>query len=83
MALIPSRRGPTAEEREALKMLAGSPSGCSQSIMMAHGLAIGVLHQLVRDGLVMEKREIVLGRRTIVVTRLRITEVGLQALAGK
>jgi len=40
----------TADEREALRMLAGSPNGSTESIMLAHGLAIGMLHGLVRDG---------------------------------
>jgi hypothetical protein len=32
--------------RRALEMLAGSPHGCTESIMMAHGCAIGVLRDL-------------------------------------
>jgi hypothetical protein len=40
----------STERRRALEMLAGSPRGCTESIMMAHGCAIGVLRDLVRDG---------------------------------
>jgi hypothetical protein len=36
----------TPDEREAL--LAGSPHGCAEAIMMAHGFTIGTLHDLVR-----------------------------------
>jgi hypothetical protein len=54
-----SRRGRTdgramamsAEQRGALELLAGSPHGCTESIMMALGCAIGVLRDLVHDGL--------------------------------
>jgi len=44
MALAP-------DEREALRMLADSPDGATESIMLAHGFAIGVLRDLVRNGL--------------------------------
>jgi hypothetical protein len=65
------------DEREALRLLAGSPHGCSESIMMAHGCAIGVLRGLVRDGLVSEeRRSTIAARRSMVVTWLRITEAG-------
>ena len=70
------------EQRQALEMLAGSPHGCTESIMMVHGCAIGVLRDLVRDGLATAAREMVVsGRRRITVTRLRITDAGRRALA--
>jgi hypothetical protein len=73
----------SAEQRQALEMLAGSPHGCTESIMMAHGCAIGVLRDLVRDGLATAASETtVAGRRRIVVTRLRITDAGRRALGG-
>ena len=40
------------DEHEALRLLASSRDGCAQSLMMAHGFAIGILRDLVRDGLV-------------------------------
>jgi hypothetical protein len=50
----------------ALSLLADSPHGCTESIMMAHGCAIGVLRDLVRDGLATANREtVVAGRRRI------------------
>jgi ABC-type transport system substrate-binding protein len=53
-------------QRHALEMLAGSPHGCTESIMMAHGCAIGVLRDLVRDGLATAASETtVAGRRRI------------------
>ena len=64
-------------------MLAGSVHGNTESIMLAHGFAIGVLRDLVRDGLATAAREMVVsGRRRITVTRLRITDAGRRALAG-
>jgi hydrogenase maturation factor len=79
MALIPRRLG--KDEREALLLLADAADGCTQSILMAHGFAIGVLHDLVRDGLATATREsAIAARRGIVVTRLRITDAGRWAL---
>jgi hypothetical protein len=72
-----------ADQREALRMLAGSPHGCTESILLAHGFAVGMLRDLVRDGLATADREnVVTGRRRIAVTRLRITDAGRRALAG-
>jgi hypothetical protein len=49
----------SAEQRRALELLAGSPHGCIESIMMAHGCAIGMLRDLVREGLATATRETV------------------------
>ena len=52
------------DEHEALRLLARSRDGCTQSLMMAHGFAIGILRDLVRDGLVSEeRRSTIAGRR--------------------
>jgi hypothetical protein len=70
-----------ADQHEALDLLAGSARGCRESILMAHGFAIGMLHGLVRYGLVIAEREpAYLDRRAIIVTCLRITEAGRKAL---
>ena len=61
MALIPRRPG--KDEREVLLLLADSANGCTQSILMAHGFAIGMLRDLVRKGLATaEKRSTRTGR---------------------
>jgi hypothetical protein len=74
----------TAEERQALNLLAGSRDGCSQSIMMAHGLPIGVLRQIVRNGVAKEDLEVKdNGTVSIIVKMLRLTADGRLALAGK
>jgi hypothetical protein len=48
MALIPRRLG--KNEREVLLPLADSAKGCAQSILLAHGFAIGTLRDLVAEG---------------------------------
>jgi hypothetical protein len=73
----------TPEERQALHMLAAR-DGCSQSIMMAHGLSIGVLRQIVRSGVAKQNLEVKdSGTGSIIVKMLRITTDGRLALAGK
>ena len=82
MALIPRRLG--KDEREALWLLAESANGCTQSILMAHGLAIGMLRDLVRKGLAMaDQRSMQAGLRTIEVTWLTITAEGRRVLARR
>jgi hypothetical protein len=80
---VKSRSGPGAERLRALRLLAGSPLGCTEAIMLAHGFAVETLSRLVRDGLATATTENVhAGKRPIKVTWLRITDVGRQALAG-
>jgi hypothetical protein len=37
------RRGPKPERRRALELLAASPDGCSEAIMLAHGFTVDFL----------------------------------------
>jgi hypothetical protein len=70
-----------ADQREALRMLAGSPNGNTESIMLAHGFAIGMLRDLVRNGLATaERRKVRTGQRLIGVKWLTITDAGRRAL---
>jgi hypothetical protein len=39
------------DQHDALQVLARSPLGATESIMMAHGFGVGTLHNLVRYGL--------------------------------
>ena len=72
----------SADEREALRVLAGSPDGSTESIMLAHGFAIGMLRDLVRNGLATaERRTVRSGRRLIDVKWMRITDAGRRALS--
>jgi hypothetical protein len=41
----------TDEQRRALQLLARSPNGCTEALMMAHGFEGAMLGQLVVDGL--------------------------------
>jgi hypothetical protein len=46
-AVRPRKRGPGAEQNRALRMLAGSPRGCTEAIMLAHGFTVEILGRLV------------------------------------
>jgi hypothetical protein len=82
MAVSP-RKGLSTEQRRALKLLAGSPDGCTMSIMLAHGLKPELLADLVRGGLATAKPETVrAGGKSIEVVRMLITDAGRQAIAG-
>jgi hypothetical protein len=72
------------DQREALKLLARSTHGHRESILLAHGFPIETLRSLLRDGLILAAREPAFLSRgaAIVVTRLRVTETGRQAVAG-
>ena len=83
MAVKPRKDGRGAEQSRALQLLAGSPHGCTEAIMLAHGLTAELLVDLVRDGLATAAPGIVYaGNRPIEVTRLTITDAGRRALAG-
>jgi hypothetical protein len=58
----------SAERHRALRLLAGSPLGATEAIMLAHGFTYTMLDTLVRDGLATaEQREMRAGRRPITV----------------
>jgi hypothetical protein len=83
MAVTPRKVWRGAELNRALSLLAGSPHGCTEAIMLAHGFTTKLLVDLVRDGLATAAPGIMYaGKRPITVTRLRITDIGRQALAG-
>jgi hypothetical protein len=76
------RRGPKPERRRALELLAASPDGCSEAIMLAHGFTVDFLVDLIRTGMATTRTErVVAGGRAMEVARVRITEVGRRALA--
>jgi hypothetical protein len=71
------------DQLAALGMLAASVRGRTESIMLAHGFAIGMLRGLVRDGLATAVREpAYYNRRAVLVTTMRITDAGRKALNG-
>jgi hypothetical protein len=73
----------SGEQRRALRLLAGSPLGATEALMLAHGFTNAMLDALVRDGLATaERRAMRAGRQPIQVTSFAITDAGRQALAG-
>jgi hypothetical protein len=71
------------DRHRALRLLAGSPLGATEAIMLAHGFTSEMLTVLVRDGLATATPETVhAGKRPIEVVRVRITDAGRLALAG-
>jgi hypothetical protein len=82
-AVRPRKVWRRAEQNRALRLLAGSPHGCTEAIMLAHGFPFEMLTGLVRDGLATAAPGIMYaGKRPITVTWLAITDIGRQALAG-
>jgi hypothetical protein len=77
MGRRPSRRLPRPDRCRALKLLAESRDGCTAAIMLAHGLMIPQMVELVRDGLARATAErVVAGSRKIEVAWVRITDAG-------
>jgi hypothetical protein len=75
------RRLPKPDRRRALKLLAVSPDGVTEAVMLANGFAAEMLLELVRVRLATATGErVAIGPRKIEVARLRITEAGRQAL---
>jgi hypothetical protein len=69
--------------RRPLQLLAGSPHGATEAIMLAHGFTVETLGRLVLDGLATATPGTVnAASQPIKVTWLTITDVGRQALAG-
>ena len=84
MTSSPGRLSLSAEQRRALEMLNRAPrSGCTNTLLLAHGFALHMLIGLVGDELVEVETQIVTapGRRTEIV-RFRITAAGRRAIRG-
>jgi hypothetical protein len=78
------KRNPPATRRRALELLAASPDGATEAILVAHGFTIDLLVELVRAGLATAKAQLaVAGGRPMEVTRVRITDAGRRVLAGR
>jgi hypothetical protein len=72
----------THEELRALRLLAQYPSGCTESVILAHGFKLDRLANLVFRGFV--KREVsnvTIGGRQVKIVRMLITVTGLKAVA--
>jgi hypothetical protein len=78
------KRRPPASRRRALQLLAVSPDGCTEAIMLAHGFTVPQMVELVHAGLATATPErIGAGGRMIEVARVRITDAGRHELADK
>jgi hypothetical protein len=77
----PLRRHPKPDRRRALELLASCRDGCTEAIMIAHGFSIDMTVELINAGLATAQAEhMVAGGKRIEVARVRIIEVGRQAL---
>jgi hypothetical protein len=78
------RNRPKPDRRRALEVLASCPDGCTEAIMLVHGFTIKQMVELVHTGLATaHSQRVIVGRRTIEVARVKITEAGRPALAGR
>jgi hypothetical protein len=53
----PRRNDPSPNRRRALELLAASPHGATEAILVAHGLTVDLLVELVRAGLAAARAE--------------------------
>jgi hypothetical protein len=72
---------PTASQLRALRLLAGRPDGCAEGILLAHGVSIATMIELVSAGYATATTEHVrAGSRVIEVALLTITPAGRAAI---
>jgi hypothetical protein len=73
-----------ADRRRALKLLAESADGWTETLMLAYGFSAELIAALVETGLAAKCAERALaGLRPIEVNRIRITDAGRAALAER
>jgi hypothetical protein len=71
------------DRRRALELLASSPDGCTEGLMVANGFTIELLLELVRTGLASAhaERRVVEGKMTE-IARMGITDEGRRLLGS-
>jgi hypothetical protein len=70
------------ERRRALELLSRSPTGCTETLMLAHGFSAEMLGRLVVDGFAGVQRGIILaGERQLMVNWMEITDLGHIAIS--
>jgi hypothetical protein len=71
-----------AEQRRVLEILAAAGlHGCAGATLLGHGFRVGVLADLVGDGLATARRETMrVGERKITGARIMISDAGRRAL---
>ena len=72
----------SAEQRRALQMLAtAGQHGCAGAALLGQGFRVGMLADLVGDGLAAARRETVrVDKREITVVRICITDAGRNSI---
>jgi hypothetical protein len=74
----------TAQQCQALELIASGPRGCTKGLLLADGFAADMLADLVREGLATAQRGAVrVAGREIRVERCRIADAGRKALKGR
>jgi ABC-type taurine transport system ATPase subunit len=66
-----------SERQRALQLLARSPTGCTETLMLAHGFNTEMLGRLVIDGLaIAQPGTMFSGQRQVAVRWMTITDLG-------
>jgi hypothetical protein len=69
------------DRHKALALLAKSPDGCTQTMMLIHGFELPFVAQLVREDLVNVQTVRTESGRLLPIMRVKITENGRRVLA--
>jgi hypothetical protein len=85
IASSPRKPRLSAEQRQALELLAGDPQGATDELLvLVHGFDSNMIADLVESGLAAARLEnMKAGSRAIEVVRIRITGAGRDALAAE
>ncbi len=71
-----------SERQRALGLLARSATGCTETLMLAHGFTAEMLGRLVLDGLVtVQPGTMLAGDRQLTVKWIEITDLGHDAIS--
>ena len=77
------KRVPKPDRRRALELLASCRDGCTEALMLAHGVTVPQMVELVQAGLASAGAERMrAGKHEMEIARVRITEAG-RVLEGK
>jgi hypothetical protein len=77
-----SRRLPKPDRERALTLLASSPGGATETMLLAHGFTANLIADLVDAGLATAaSQRLGAAGREITIICVRITDAGRQALA--
>jgi hypothetical protein len=71
------------EERQLLELIAASEDGCTDVLLLAHGVPIEMIAEMVRAGFAVVQPGRLLAGRQVLNTKLFITEAGRRALVGQ